>query len=76
MLFRERVSSDFVLTFGKYKGRTLDEVSDFDPGYVVWLADNKVLNIEKKFLDAVRTDAIEFDDILDPSDRWGAFRND
>lgn len=25
------------LTFGKYKGLIPDEISEFDPGYIVWL---------------------------------------
>jgi uncharacterized protein (DUF3820 family) len=28
---------DKPLTFGKYKGKTPDYVSDFDPEYLVWL---------------------------------------
>lgn len=28
------------LTFGKYKGLTPDEISEFDPSYVVWMAAN------------------------------------
>ena len=28
------------LTFGKYKGKTPEEVADYDPSYVVWMYDN------------------------------------
>jgi uncharacterized protein (DUF3820 family) len=28
------------LTFGKYKGKTPDEVGDIDPSYVVWMYEN------------------------------------
>lgn len=28
------------LTFGKYKGETPDEISDHDPGYIVWAWEN------------------------------------
>ena len=55
-------SADFVMPFGKYKGRTLDDISDNDPEYVVWLADENVLKIERRFLDAVRQDDMESDD--------------
>lgn len=55
------VSADFVMPFGKYKDYTLDRISDDDPGYIVWLADNNVLKIKRKFLDAVRRDAMEAD---------------
>lgn len=27
------------LTFGKYKGKTPDQVSNYDPNYLVWLYD-------------------------------------
>lgn len=69
------VGADFVMPFGKYKGRTLDDISDHDPGYVVWLADEGVLKIEKPFMDAVRRDDMEMD-YIDPSDRCSAFRDD
>lgn len=25
------------LTFGKYRGQTPDEISEYDPGYIVWM---------------------------------------
>lgn len=28
------------LTFGKYKGDTPDEISEHDPGYIIWMAEN------------------------------------
>jgi hypothetical protein len=28
------------LTFGKYKGKTPDEIGDYDPSYVVWMYAN------------------------------------
>ena len=51
--------ADFVMPFGKYRGQTLDQISDNDPGYVVWLADENVLKIERGFLDAVCMDDME-----------------
>jgi len=57
----KEVNGDWVMTFGKYKGRTLDEISNNDPSYVVWLSDEKVLKIEKEFLEAVRRDDMEHD---------------
>jgi len=38
---------------------TLDQISDNDPSYVVWLADEGVLKIEREFLEAVRMDDME-----------------
>lgn len=31
---------DTPLTFGKYRGKTPEEISDIDPGYIVWMAEN------------------------------------
>ena len=47
-------NATFVMPFGKYKGKTLAQISDCDPRYVVWLADKNVLKIEANFLDDVR----------------------
>jgi hypothetical protein len=55
-------SADFIMPFGKYRGRTLDDISEDDLGYVVWLADENVLTIETQFLDAVRCDYMEQQD--------------
>jgi F420-dependent methylenetetrahydromethanopterin dehydrogenase len=52
-------SADFVMPFGKYRGQTLDQISDNDTGYILWLADENVLRIEREFLDAVRMDDME-----------------
>ena len=52
-------SADFLMPFGKYRGQTLDQIADNDPGYVVWLADENVLKIEREFLDSVRMDDME-----------------
>ena len=30
-----------IITFGKYKGKTFDEIADIDPDYILWL-DEKV----------------------------------
>jgi uncharacterized protein (DUF3820 family) len=57
-------SADFVMPFGKYKGQTLDQISNNDPGYVVWLADENVLKIEREFLEAVLESVSEMRDII------------
>ena len=64
---QEPCSASFVMSFGKYKGRTLDDISDLDPGYVVWLADENVLKIDDEILDAVRCDDME---ISTYEDQW------
>ena len=50
------------MPFGKFRGHSLDDISDTDPGYIVWLADNNVLRIDREFLDAVRRDDMDADD--------------
>lgn len=49
------------MRFGKHKGRSLDDIADYEPGYIVWLADNNVLPIEREFLDACRMDETQDD---------------
>ena len=64
-------SADFVMPFGKYKGRTLGQISDNDPGYVMGLADENVLQIEHEFLAAVHMDDMENHEAF-----WEAIRDD
>lgn len=60
------------ISFGKYQGLTLDQISDKDPSYLVWLADNKILAIKPSFLDLVRRDEIESDVLMEFSHGdWG-----
>ena len=44
---KETVGSDYVLTFGKYKGKALWWVLMNDCGYLVWLVDNDVLSVSE-----------------------------
>ena len=45
------------ITFGKYKGKTFDEIADIDSGYILWLAENvKDVKLPKDFLTAVEMD--------------------
>lgn len=40
-LTSEEIALDHTpLTFGKYRGRTPDDVSEDDPGYICWMYDN------------------------------------
>lgn len=56
------------ITFGKYKGKTWDEVSDIDPGYVLWAVDNvKEVKLPQSFIDAVEMDKREREE-----DFWSA----
>ena len=45
-------SYTYKLLFGKYKGRTIEEVIMLDPGYILWMHDEKRATFDKKILDA------------------------
>jgi uncharacterized protein (DUF3820 family) len=46
----EKVGFNHVMTFGKYKGRSIAEILDVNYNYIIWLSDNNVLNIDDKVL--------------------------
>jgi hypothetical protein len=58
------VSGEFVMKFGKHIGRTLEEIAETEPSYILWLAEEKVLKIDPEFLDAVQQDEMEADSEL------------
>jgi hypothetical protein len=39
------VTVNYIMPFGKHKGLSLKTLLDIDPGYIVWLKDENVLNI-------------------------------
>ena len=36
-------NSDYIITFGKHRGKTLGWIADNFPGYIVWLVEKNVL---------------------------------
>jgi len=49
------------ITFGKYEGKTFDEISDIDAEYILWLDENvKSVKIPQNFVDAVEMDYREY----------------
>lgn len=40
-----KVTSNTILTFGKYKGKVAKEVLDIEPKYFLWLDDNTDHNV-------------------------------
>ena len=53
------------ITFGKYKGKTFDEIADIDPDYILWLDENvKDVKLPKKWVEAVEMDVRERDSEL------------
>lgn len=69
------INYNYVFTFGKYKTKYLGDILGQDPSYIIWLADNKVLEIPKelrnKAVDNImnkqktkyRTDDMDYDDL-------------
>ena len=57
---------DDIFTFGKYKGKTVDWVAEHNPGYIVWLHENKVAEIDEEILDAAIMDDIN----NNPPEEW------
>jgi len=64
-------SPEFVVEFGKHKGKSLEQIAEDDNAYILWLDRENVLSIERDFLAAC-----QMDDYLDDGERWDAFRND
>jgi hypothetical protein len=49
-----------IITFGKYKGKTFDEIADIDPDYILWLDENvKDVKLSKKWIECVEMDIRE-----------------
>jgi hypothetical protein len=61
-----------VLTFGKYKGRIIDEVAEIDPSYILWVDENiKTISLPKRYVDAIEMDVREVED--EYLDAWGSW---
>lgn len=43
-----------VLTFGKYRGETIQDILDNDPLYIVWLSDNTDLDFHWEILETAQ----------------------
>jgi hypothetical protein len=51
------------INFGKYKGKTFDEISDIEPSYILWLSENvEGIKLSKKWLEAIECDVREEED--------------
>jgi hypothetical protein len=54
-----------IISFGKYKGKTFDEIADIDPDYILWFDENvKTIKLRKSFVEAVEMDVRERDSEL------------
>jgi hypothetical protein len=52
-----------MITFGKFKGKTIEEVIEIEPSYIVWLHGKKLIEIDdetlRKAKNAQREDYLE-----------------
>ena len=54
---------NYIMTFGKYRGQTLDYIGEYDVSYLMWLDQDKVLkDIDPKFIESYLQDyyALEY----------------
>lgn len=52
------------MTFGKYKGKTISEIAEENPGYIVWLDEKvKTISIDQKIV--ADCEEMTDDDIFD-----------
>jgi len=62
---KEAVGSDYVLEFGKHKGKAVWWVLMNDCGYVVWLVDNDVLSLSEGIYEECKDRYSDMDDMDD-----------
>jgi hypothetical protein len=61
----EKVNKNDKITFGKYKRKTFNQVSQIDPYYIIWITENvKSIKLPKKFVDKVQRSITEKDNEL------------
>lgn len=59
-----------VITFGKYKGETYDEIAEYDPSYIIWIKENvKGVKLPSDYTDAIEWDIMDSEDVY--LDAWG-----
>ena len=53
------------ITFGKYKGKTFNEIANIDPDYIIWLDENvKTINLPERFVDVVKTETSDLHSVV------------
>jgi hypothetical protein len=60
-----------VLPFGKHKGKTVNEVIEEEPGWVVWAARDNVLTFDNDVLMCAEREEMERNDECAQLDRGG-----
>jgi hypothetical protein len=55
------LQSTDIITFGKYKGKTLNEIAELDAGYIVWLDEEiKSIKIDTDFVSQCLREELEY----------------
>jgi hypothetical protein len=63
---------EYVIQFGKHNGKSIDEISEIDPSYIVWLHENvKTITIPQEYVDAIKMDIYDREDEF--LDAWGGW---
>ena len=67
MAIRQKVTwYEDIITFGKYKGKTIDWIAENDPSYIIWLNDEQVVDFPAEIVEA----AIMDDMNNNPPEEW------
>ena len=45
---------DQVIDFGKYRGKTIDYIMEHNPSYIIWLADEGIVEFDAGILDCAQ----------------------
>lgn len=53
--YKEVVTAEYVLTFGKYKGSSLGSLLVTDPSYIIWLVDNDALTVADELVEEAKS---------------------
>lgn len=60
------------ITFGKFKGKTFDEIAEIEPSYILWLSENiEEIKFPQKWLNAVEWDVRSWEE-----DMWYVMGDD
>jgi uncharacterized protein (DUF3820 family) len=55
------INWDFKIPFGKYIGKTILEISEIDPKYILWLHNEKIYEFDINLLQSCRIESINVD---------------
>jgi uncharacterized protein (DUF3820 family) len=61
---------DFLMYFGKHKGKTLVQILDESPSYIIWLSENNVFKVPDGVLTMAYHDTMSHD-FEDLHNDWG-----